>query len=32
LQKDILCGEWQLEKERHSRSRCQETGYEVLGA
>jgi hypothetical protein len=32
LQKDIFCGEWQLEKERHSRSRCQETGDEVLGA
>src|SRR5216683_5029041 len=32
LQKDIFCREWQLEKERHSRSRCQETGDEVLGA
>src|ERR1700680_5148735 len=26
LQKDIFCGEWQLKKERHSRSRCPETG------
>src|SRR5229473_7880 len=32
LQKDIFCGEWQLEIERHSRRRCQEAGDEVLGA
>src|ERR1700674_2032185 len=32
LQKDIFCGEWQVKKERHSRSGCQETGDEVLGA
>jgi hypothetical protein len=32
LQKGIFCGEWQLEIERHSHNRGQETGDEVFGA